>query len=395
MVHTVRFSLSARRDWALLLVLVFALAAAELMLKQRGTAHTHADLQLRLIEAELGSPTFVYLASIPKSPVPTAEDSGSLLTRLKSAIPEQRWDAATEIGKRRDARAVEALIMAMRDPAGTRRVCVMASALGRLKDPRALGALSEAAFDPTNEDLRLCALESLGMIGDARAVPVLVEALERGNMPIAAADALARLQDVRAVGALIRAASDPKLRLWMIRALGELGNAKAVTFLAAARDDANRHIREAAREGLWKISRLASGDPTRALVQTLAGDPEAAHRAWAAFKLGERGDPGGTDGLLAGLVDSEDMVRTRAAAALVRIGTPAAQRVRALAHSATGQQHALAVAVLGYIGAPADIPSLQLVAQGRSEAARSAAESVRLIEAFSRMRAEAGALARL
>jgi HEAT repeat protein len=394
-VSLVRGRISRRRSWALLLALPLLFGAVEFFQTRPQTTEVHAELQRRIVEAELGSPTFVYLATLPKSPVPTAENTGSLLARLKSAIPAQRWAAAAEITKRRDPRALEALILAMKDPAGTRRVCVMAAALGHLKDPRALGALSEAAFDPANEDLRLCAIESLGMIGDARAVPVLIEALRLGNMPVAAADALARLGDERAVDALIHAASEPKLRLWMIRDLGELGSAKAVPFLVAAQDDANRYVREAAREGLWKISRLASANQMRALAQTLETDPELLHRAWAAFKLGEQGDPRATSGLLAGLADREAMVRTRAAAALVRIGRPAAQQVRKLAHSATGHLQTLAVAILGYIGSPGDIPALKLLAQETSEAAGPAAESVRLIEAFARMQAVAGALARL
>lgn len=71
------------------------------------------------------------------------------------------------------------------------------------------------------------------------------------------------------------------------------------------------------------------------MTQTLKMDPDPAHRAWAAFKLGEQGDPRATGGLLAGLADPEETVRIRAAA-LVGIGALAGQQIRTLAYSTTG-----------------------------------------------------------
>ncbi len=101
----------------------------------------HTELRQKILEAELGSATTVHFASIPGAPVPSDEPLGKVIGRLADTSPEQRWLAADELVRRADPRAVDALIAAMLDPAGTRRVCVMASALGKLKDPGAVAAL--------------------------------------------------------------------------------------------------------------------------------------------------------------------------------------------------------------------------------------------------------------
>ncbi|MES0328112.1 MAG: HEAT repeat domain-containing protein, partial [Gammaproteobacteria bacterium] len=150
----------------------------------------HSHIQQHVLEAEYGSATTFHFASQPGIVSTSTESSTSLVGKLQANQADVRWFAAGELAKRKDKRAVEYIIKAMRDPTDTIRVCVMAQALGRIKDPRALGPLSAAAFDSTNRDLRLCAIQSLGMLGDPRAVPKLIEALETRNMTIAAASAL-------------------------------------------------------------------------------------------------------------------------------------------------------------------------------------------------------------
>jgi HEAT repeat protein len=178
----------------LVIVVSVATLAGLLLRTPAGQPEIHAELQQRLLEAELGSATIFHFASGSRARVPDNTATDTLLVNLESSIPDTRWQAAKELAVRRDPRAVEAVIRAMRDPAGTIRVCVMASALGHLKDPRALGALTEAVFDPRNRDLRLCAIQSLGMIGDPSAVPTLIAALAANNTPVAAA-ALIRIGD--------------------------------------------------------------------------------------------------------------------------------------------------------------------------------------------------------
>jgi HEAT repeat protein len=351
----------------------------------RPASDIRARIQQRLIEAELGSATRFHLADGPRAALPPSDAPLSkVLAQLRSAWPEHRWAAAEEISARRDPRAVEAVIRVMREPGDTLRVCLMASTLGYLHDPRALGPLTEAAFDPANRDLRLCAIESLGMLGDRRAVPDLIRALETRNMPVTAANALARLGDPRAVTPLIAAADDPALALWMIMALGELGQAQALPYLdrRAMRDDDNRTLRRAVQEAIWKIGRLSAADSGQALADTLNSDADVDHRTWAAFRLGEASDAAAVPALLDALSDTDDGVRERAAAALIRIG--AAARTTVFAHAMqTGDGQAYAVAVLGYLGEPADIAYLQSLAESsRKPLATIAARSAVLIGKF-------------
>lgn len=347
----------------------------------------HDAIQQRLLEAEYGSARAFHFAAAPTAPVGNGEALGEVLAGLRAGDPAQRWAAAGELTRRRDRRAVEAIITAMLDAEDTIRVCVMATALGRIGDPRALGPLTQAAFDPGNRDLRLCAIQSLGMIGDRRAVPDLIRALGERNMPVAAADALARLGDARALTPLLAAAQDPELRLWMLRALGELGRPGAETALrawAAADHPAHpdQRVRETAVEALWKLERLTTAQPLAALAKTLRDDADPGHRAWVAFRLGEARDPAGVAALAAALADPDPGIRERAAAALIRIGAPA--RTAVLARStATGPDQAYSVAVLGYIGQPADIAHLQtLTESGHEPLSTVAAHSTALIRKF-------------
>jgi len=349
-------------------------------------ADIHTDIQQRLLEAELGSATTFYFAGGSRDPAANVIPSDVLLANLEAAQPESRWQAARGLSERRDPRAVEAVIRAMRDPAGTVRVCIMASALGHLKDPRALSALTEAAFDPGNRDLRLCAIRSLGMIGDRRAVPVLIEAVNTRNNPVTAANAIARMGDERGVRPMIVAAGDPQLRLWMVMALGELGHPAASAYLASLATDPGAATRQAAVEALWKIEQLSGPDPVRSLTAVLGGAAPLARRTWAAFRLGELGRPGATPGLLQALADPDRGVQGRAAAALIRLGQPVVPAARRLAVTTGGEEQRYAVAILGYIGGKAEVTLLQSVAElgENDDLVRIAERSIDLISVFNR-----------
>jgi HEAT repeat protein len=275
-----------------------ALLGAFLLWRPAPRDDIHAEVQQRLLEAELGSATTFHFAAWSRDLLPDASLTGTLLNDLRAAHPETRWQAAKQLAVRRDPQTVEAVIRAMLDPAGTGRVCVMASVLGHLQDPRALGALTEAAFDPGNRDLRLCAIQSLGMIGDRRAVPALIEAIRSGNNPVSAANAIARMGDERGVQPVIEAAADPQLRLFMARALGELGSTAAVSYLSSLADDPTPAIRQAALEARWKIGLLSTADPVPTLSAVISEEAMDARRMWAAFRLGEFRQPKAIPGLI-------------------------------------------------------------------------------------------------
>jgi len=360
--------------------------AGTLLRAPAGQSGVHAELQLRLLEAELGSASTIHFASGSRARVPDDTAANTLLVNLESSLPESRWEAAKELAVRRDPRAVEAVIRAMRDPRGTIRVCVMASALGHLKDPRALSALTEAVFDPRNRDLRLCAIQSLGMIGDRLAVPTLMAALAANNTPVAAANALARIGDERGVSPIIAAASDPQKRLWMVMALGELGSPLALSYLQLIGDDRKASILHAAQEAQWKIKQLSAGRPVVALADVLAGDASAGRRMWAAFRLGELKQAEAIPVLIRALDDDNRDVRGRSAAALVRIGDAALPMLRVQVQHSQAAGRLYAAAILGYAGGPVDIDLLQAVLQeaGQGELADVARRSIDLINIFSR-----------
>jgi HEAT repeat protein len=366
--------------------IVFAMIAVSMVFLLRPTpgVDIHGQLQQRLLEAELGSSTTFHFANGPRTLVPDNNLTDSLLTRLESSSPETRWQAAEQLAIRHDPRAVDAVIRAMRDPEGTLRVCVMASALGHLKDPRALSALTEAAFDPVNRDLRLCAIQSLGMIGDRRAIPALIDALQAGNTPIAAANAIARMGDDRGVEAIIEAAGNPELRLWMVLALGELGSPSAVPWLSSLANDSQPAVRSVAKEALWKIARLAVTDPVLSLGEALAEETPVERRMWSAFRLGELGRQQAIPALISALADHEPSVQGRAAAALIRIGTSAVLAITQTATGTSGQVQYYAAAILGYIGNQEEIAVLQSIADESSDeiVVAIARRSIALIDSF-------------
>jgi len=260
----------------------------------------------------------------------------------------------------------------------------MASALGHLKDPRALSALTEAAFDPLNRDLRLCAVQSLGMIGDRRAVPALIDALQAGNTPLAAANAIARMGDERGVQPIIAAAADAKLRLWMIMALGELGSPLAVPWLETVAKAARPALQRAADEAQWKIMQLAVNDPVQSLTRVLTKETTTERRMWAAFRLGELGRPQAIPALTHALADDEPSVQSRAAAALIRIGSAAVPAVTQSTIEAKGPPQRYAAAILGYIGNREQLAVLQSIADqpGDPAAIAVATRSIQLIHSF-------------
>lgn len=71
-----------------------------------------------------------------------------LINDLTSARPQARTDAAFELGRRRDSRAVEPLIKALQQDDHEFVRAVAATALGKIRDKRAKQPLSEALKDP-------------------------------------------------------------------------------------------------------------------------------------------------------------------------------------------------------------------------------------------------------
>ena len=285
-----------------------------------------------------------------------------------------RWYAVRALGSIGDPRAVEPLIATLTDPhelVGS----AAAEALGRIGDPRAIeplvvalrnndirqddvaGALSRLGWSPEEDEAggvywaalrkwdkcvaigapavealvtvltepdyntHLPVVKALGEIGDRRAVEPLIAVLSRRDrgLPEAAAKALGQIGDRRAVEPLIASLNDGNN--WgapdaVAKALGQIGDHRAVEPLVAALLDWR-----VPKDAAWALNKLA-WRPDR-------GAAGAAY--WAARGNWDRcvsiGVPA-VDPLIKALNDG-GAVRAAAAAAIVRIGTPAVERLTA------------------------------------------------------------------
>ena len=98
------------------IVLAVVVVNKVLLLRPTPGVDIHGQIQQRLLEAELGSSTTFHFSNGPRTLVPDNNPTDFLLTRLESPSPETRWQAAEQLAVRRDPRAVDAVIRAMRYP---------------------------------------------------------------------------------------------------------------------------------------------------------------------------------------------------------------------------------------------------------------------------------------
>ncbi|NLF77026.1 MAG: HEAT repeat domain-containing protein [Chloroflexi bacterium] len=118
----------------------------------------------------------------------------SLLTALRDSKKEVRRAAASALGETGDARAVELLIVALRDNTDKYMRSEAAEALGKIGDERAVEPLI-AVLKDSDGSVRRSAVEALGKIGDPRAVEPLLAVFRNseGDEHKAAAEALKKL----------------------------------------------------------------------------------------------------------------------------------------------------------------------------------------------------------
>lgn len=104
------------------------------------------------------------------------EEPPSELALLRHPDPRERWNAALNLGYRRERSAVPDLVAALRDP-HPNVSCLAAWALGRLGDRTATPAMVEALGRALANPFVLTQLlvPSLGRLRDPRALPVLLD----------------------------------------------------------------------------------------------------------------------------------------------------------------------------------------------------------------------------
>lgn len=220
-----------------------------------------------------------------------------LFDALRHSDGVARARAAVVLGAIGDDRAVEPLLAALRDESAGVRMGA-ARSLGQVADARAVEPLIAALADP-DADVRPLAAEALGQIGDARAVEPLITALcNDSQVRVKAAGALAKIGRP-AVEALARA-----LRPRDLRTLGD-----AAQILAQTR------VPKVAAEVLGQIGDAGAVEP---LIAALGGD-DIATRSAAAEALGKICDARAVEPLVSALKDETGSVRKAAGEALLAL----------------------------------------------------------------------------
>jgi HEAT repeat protein len=153
-----------------------------------------------------------------------------LIIDLQDENPLVRWQAAEQLVRAKDTRAVDPLIGALGDgDEGVRREVV--KALGEIGSSRAVGPLGGMLEDP-DELVRLNTLAALENIRGDEAITLLITALKNDNSLVRmnAAASLGRIGDSRAAGPLKRVAATDTLsyvRLAAQQALAQISGEAA------------------------------------------------------------------------------------------------------------------------------------------------------------------------
>ena len=209
--------------------------------------------------------------SEPTPPVPEA-DVKRWLTQLRSNDVTLRSDAAHQLGKLGDERAVEALVEALSDSDEYVRKSAV-TALRRIGGPAAMEGLRRALAD-RSEQVVLQAVNGLRDMRDREAVEPLVRVLTRRerSLQLAATDALIRI-GADAVAPLMEAFKDRGLRrrignqIWKI--LVDMGT-KSIDPLLLMLTDENQYVRLTAISVLGRIGDRRVAAP---LVHLFLDDP--------------------------------------------------------------------------------------------------------------------------
>lgn len=265
------------------------------------------------------------------------------------------YRAAKALG-RIGAPAVPALARAVQDEHFKGRGIAI-QVLGNIADARAIPALVEALRDDKNSKQAALALHSIG----SAAVPALIEVLEhdQGSMRQRAAEILGEIGDPTALPALQKALedSDSGVRAAIVRSLGQIGTDAALPILIPALGDTDGWVGSAAWEEIDKIYRNNRPEITP-LVDALAHS-ETRVRAGAAGLLGFIGDPHAVPTLLEASKDASSEVRLFVVRSLGQLKSQTAVRVliEALEDTYVHVRYTAAQA-LGEVGDPTAIPAL-------------------------------------
>jgi HEAT repeat protein len=251
------------------------------------------------------------------------------IRKLKSSDPAARRDAAEDLGRKMDRKAVDPLIAALRDrDEGVRRAA--AKALGVLGDPRAVAPIL-ARFPTEDKYTQQDFADALGALKDPRAAPALFAAVKTqdefgrkhmsdalGNMGAAAIPgAVAGLRDpdvgIRQASAVTLVGIAYKIRMGVDKSAGtqQQMNSSALPALIAALRDPAQQVRSESANALHWINNPSAIGPLIALFH----DPDDDVREADASSVTGFGDDA-LGPLLAALRDPDPNLRIGAARAL-------------------------------------------------------------------------------
>ncbi len=209
---------------------------------------------------------------------------------LKFGTPDKRWEAAEILGESGDCKAVNALIIALKDEVPKVRMYV-AEALGKLGDKKAKAPLKEVLSDPYPV-VRYATGEALARLRDPAGVPIIVQAIRDPEVDYRRrariAEALSILNDRGTISSLVSVIDDkdsPKVRKEVATALGVMYAQEAVKPLARRLDHRVEEMpscRVACASALASIGDKKGGIPP--LARTL-NDPDVAVREAASEAL--------------------------------------------------------------------------------------------------------------
>ena len=214
-----------------------------------------------------------------------ASNIDDLLQNLSHKDPKIRCQAAWDLGKSGDARAVDPLVAALEDDDLNVREWA-AIALAKIGKPSVEPL--ERALEHENESTQWQAAALLGLINDTNCTWALSLALQSKNSTV---------------------------RYWAATSLGLIKSKKSQEALVSALGDCNESVRD--RAG-WAL-RTLSGDNAISLLIDLLQDENCSRRMGAARALGDQKDGRAVKSLVLSLQDSEPGVRIEATVALGRL----------------------------------------------------------------------------
>jgi len=196
------------------------------------------------------------------------------------------------------------------------RICAAHSVM-KTHQPSSWRILKEA-LGSSSPSVRLWAAYGLGWLKEARSVDALLLALEKEPVPPVRRDlvlALGSIGDRRAVGPLISTLEDKDehVRATAITALKWLGDPRAWPALMSRAKDPHAYVRGSAISTLGEV---AYSQARELIIAALTTDADADVRGSAAKALGQSGDRSALDPLKTALEDPELVVKAEAERAI-------------------------------------------------------------------------------